>query len=155
MVYINTIDYVIARDNEDFSEVVAISPFPGVFGNVEVYPIVYNGPINDPVQTITIPLNLPLQIGDSTITINKLLVTDIYVSSSDSTGKEVYFYNAPQTQINEQEASLIFYGQGELHGTFFFEGTIYIVVQPSVYPTDIFINMFGLYYIGNELLIYK
>jgi hypothetical protein len=155
VVYTNTINYVIAKDNEDFSEVVAISPFPGVFGNVEVHYISYNGPVEKPIQTITIPLNLPLRIGKSTITINRLLVTDIYVSSSDSTGKEIYFYNAPQTQIYEQEASLIFYGQGELHGTFFFEGTIYIVIRPSVYPTDIFINMFGLYYIGHELLIYK
>ncbi len=155
MVFLNTINYVITNDNEDFTDVVSISPFPGVFGYVQVYPITYNQAINNPVTTITIPLNLPLQIGNSTITLNKLLVTDIYVSSSDDTGKLVYFYNYPQTQIGEQEASIMFYGQGELHGTFFFEGTIYIVVEPTVYPTDIYINMFGLYYIGHELLTYK
>jgi hypothetical protein len=151
MVYVNTVNYVYVRDNEDFSEVVAISPFPGVFGYVEVYSIPFYATLYNPIETIAIPLNLPLQIGNNTITLNKLLVTDIYVSSRDSSGKIAIFYSNPQNI----RASLVFYGQGELHGTYFFEGTIYVVVQQTKYPADFYLNIFGLYYIGHELTLYK
>ncbi len=155
MVYINTINFVLTTDNEDFTEVVSISPFPGVFGYVKVHEIHYMSQIDQPIYTIQIPIQLPLKIGNKTITLNKLLITDIYLSSSDSTGKMVAFYSEPMNKANLYEASVIFYEQGELHGTYFFVNTINIIVEPSAYPTDLYLNMFGLYYIGNELLLYK
>ncbi len=155
MVYVNTINYVIAKDNEDFSEVVAISPFPGVFGQVEVYSINNHYAIDQPTVTIEIPIELPFRIGKSTITLNKLLVTDVYVSSPDNSAKIISFYNKEQESLNEYQLSLAFYGNGEAHGIYLFTNTIYAVIMTTQYPTEVFINIYGLYYLGREVLIYK
>ena len=164
------------NDAPDWSEVVAISPYPAVFGPVLSYSqlIPLTVPANSTVS-FSIPIALSLPIGVfkistitqqpetvATITITTVLVTDIYVSSSSSELISVVLYSQQESSQIPQATpnivtpfSALVYGNFHAHGTYIFNNSIIgQVVNYGSETATVYITLAGLYTLANISAVY-
>lgn len=135
-------NFVNTNDAPDWSDVVAISPYPAVFGPVYTFSQVFELIINpQSYANLSYPIRLEIPVGSSTITISNVVVNNIYISASTDQLMSIQLLSGSQPVF-----TTMFYGNYSGKGSYVFSGTINIVgVNFGNQVATVFISLLGVY----------
>ena len=135
-------NYVETNDAPDWNDIIAVSPYPSIFGPIYTFSQVFGlviGPQS--ISSISYPIQLSIPIGQSTTTISNVVVNNIYVSASTD-----QLLGIQLLSNNQPEFTTMFYGSYSGKGAYVFSGTINIIgVNFGNQVATVFISLVGVY----------